>query len=98
MHARSPRKKVQTMQQKPYCSGELVTPIWRAYMIEGIEEHFPKAHITFDKFHVMKMVNQSVDQVRREEQKETNILKKTRYVWLKNEQNLTESQRQNGLN
>ncbi|WP_025028840.1 transposase [Caldalkalibacillus mannanilyticus] len=67
-------------------------------MIEGIEEHFPKAHITFDKFHVMKMVNQSVDQVRREEQKETNILKKTRYVWLKNEQNLTESQRQNGLN
>jgi transposase len=62
--------------------------------IKGIEEYFPQAHITFDKFHVMKMVNESVDQVRREEQKETNELKRTRYIWLKNEKKLTENQRQ----
>lgn len=60
--------------------------------ISGIEQYFPKASITFDKFHVMKMVNESVDQVRREEQKEIEELKKSRYIWLKNEKNLTKSQ------
>ncbi|WP_379217882.1 ISL3 family transposase [Paenibacillus sp. GCM10012303] len=65
-----------------------------AAFISGIEQHFPKASITFDKFHVMKMVNESVDQVRREEQKEVDELKKSRYVWLKNEDNLTPSQKE----
>jgi transposase len=61
--------------------------------ISGITECFPQAHITFDKFHVMKMVNESVDDVRREEQKEVIELKKSRYVWLKNERNLTAPQK-----
>lgn len=65
-----------------------------AAFISGIGEHFPKAGITFDKFHVMKMVNESVDQVRRDEQKEVEELKKSRYIWLKNEENLTASQRE----
>lgn len=65
-----------------------------AAFISGIEQYFPKACITFDKFHVMKMVNESVDQVRREEQKEIEDLKKSRYVWLKNEDNLTSSQKE----
>jgi transposase len=65
-----------------------------AAFISGIELHFPKARITFDKFHVMKMVNESVDQVRREEQKEVDELKKSRYIWLKNEENLTLSQKE----
>jgi transposase len=38
--------------------------------IRGIEEQFPAAEITFDKFHVMKMVNEAVDDVRKAEQKE----------------------------
>jgi transposase len=42
----------------------------------------------------MKMVNESVDEVRREEQKEVDELKKTRYIWLKNEANLTDSQQE----
>ena len=62
--------------------------------ISGIETHFPKAHITFDKFHVMKMVNESVDEVRREEQKEVDELKKSRYIWLKNEDKLTDTQQE----
>ena len=33
--------------------------------IRGIEDQFPKAEITFDKFHVMKMVNEAVDEVRK---------------------------------
>jgi transposase len=62
-------------------------------LISGITEYFPNAHITFDKFHVMKMVIESVDEVRREEQKEVIELKKSRYVWLKNEKNLTAPQK-----
>ena len=61
--------------------------------IRGIEEQFPTAEITFDKFHVMKMVNEAVDDVRKAEQKEAPQLKRTRYLWLKNENNLTVAQK-----
>jgi len=56
--------------------------------IDGVEEQFPNARITFDKFHVMKIINEAVDQVRREEQKDRPELARTRYIWLKNRNNL----------
>lgn len=62
--------------------------------IKGSKENFPKAKITFDKFHVMKIVNKAVDQVRREEQANNNLLKRTRYIWLKNPDNLTKKQKE----
>lgn len=43
--------------------------------IRGIEDYFPKAVITFDKFHVMKLVNEAVDKVRIQEQKQKPELK-----------------------
>jgi transposase len=52
--------------------------------IKRIEEHFPASSITFDKFHVMKIMNEAVDTVRREEQASNHALKKTRFIWLKN--------------
>lgn len=61
--------------------------------IKGTAAHLPKAGITFDKFHAVKIVNDAVDQVRRAEQKTRPELKKSRYVWLKNKGNLTASQR-----
>jgi transposase len=61
--------------------------------IKGVTGSLPKARITFDKFHVMKLVNDAVDQVRRMEQKDKNNLKSTRYLWLKNPNNLSEGQR-----
>lgn len=61
--------------------------------IRGIEDHFPEARITFDKFHVMKLVNEAVDDVRIEEQKHAPELKKTKYFWLKNESNLNSEQK-----
>lgn len=61
--------------------------------IEGIEQSLPNARITFDRFHVMKIVNEAVDKVRREEQKELPELKKSRYIWLKNPENLKSDQR-----
>ena len=60
--------------------------------ISGITEYFVNAHIIFDKFHVMQLVNKAVDEVRRIDQVKNVLLKKTRYIWLKNPENLTEKQ------
>jgi len=60
--------------------------------IRGIEDYFPGAEITFDKFHVMKLVNEAVDDVRIAEQKQTPELKHTK--WLKNESNLKAEQKE----
>ena len=43
--------------------------------IKGVSDTFPNASIVFDKFHVMKMINEAVDEVRRQEQSENDILK-----------------------
>jgi transposase len=63
-----------------------------AAFIKGIAAHLPNANITFDKFHAVKIVNDAVDLVRRAESKDRPELKKTRYIWLKNKDNLTSSQ------
>jgi len=60
--------------------------------IKGVEENLPNAEITFDKFHVLKTLNEAVDEVRRQEQKGQPELKKTRYIFLKNPKNLTSKQ------
>ena len=61
--------------------------------IKGVREYLPKAEITFDKFHILKIINEGVDKVRHEESKEKPLLKGNRYIFLKNESNLTEEQR-----
>jgi len=60
--------------------------------ISGVEKHFPEACLTFDKFHVLKIINEAVDEVRRQEQQSRPELKRTRYIWLKNPGNLKENQ------
>ena len=60
--------------------------------LRGIEDSFPAAGVTFDKFHVMKLLNEAVDQVRRQEQRQRPELKGSRYVWVKNPENLTQKQ------
>lgn len=61
--------------------------------IKGVNDNLPNAEITFDKFHVLKIINEAVDDVHREEAKTNPLLKKTRYIFLKNEENLTDKQR-----
>ena len=61
--------------------------------ISGIQEYLPNADITFDKFHIVKIINEGVDAVRRDEVANNDVLKKTRYIWLKNENNLTDKQK-----
>ncbi len=62
--------------------------------IKGAQDNFPNAAITFDKFHIIKSVNDAVDQVRRKERKKCSDLKDTRYIWLKNEDNLNAKQKE----
>jgi len=61
--------------------------------IKGVKENLPEAEITFDKFHIIKLINEAVDKVRREEGRYTPELKGNRYIFLKNEVNLTEKQK-----
>ncbi len=63
-----------------------------AYM-KGAREAFPEAGITFDRFHVQRLMNRAVDEVRRQERKERPELNRTRYPWLKRRGKLTASQR-----
>jgi transposase len=62
--------------------------------IKGFAETFPEAHLTFDRFHVMKLMGEAVDQVRREETKDRPELKKTRWFWQRNPENLRVEQRE----
>ena len=61
--------------------------------IAGVEDVFPETELTFDRFHGTRIINEAVDQVRREEQKSRPELKRSRYLWLKNPQRLTARQR-----
>jgi len=61
--------------------------------IKGTADSLPNAAITFDKFHAVKIINDAVDQVRRAERKAHALLKGTRYIWLRNPENLSERQR-----
>ena len=62
-------------------------------LIRGVGSYLPQASVTFDKFHVIQALNKAQDEVRRMEQKLNPLLKSTRYIWLKNPENLTESQK-----
>ena len=63
-----------------------------AYM-KGARDAFPAAGVTFDRFHVQRLMNRAVDEVRRAERKERPELNRTRYLWLKRRGRLTASQR-----
>jgi transposase len=60
--------------------------------INGVSSEFPDSKITFDKFHVMKIMNEAVDEVRKREQSTVKDLKNSKYLWLKNENNLSKEQ------
>jgi transposase len=57
--------------------------------IKGVKDSLPNAKITFDKFHVLKIINNAVDNVRKQEAKSLGILKHTKYIFLKNNKSLT---------
>jgi transposase len=78
---------------KPECITDVSCDMSPAF-IKGVTEHLPNAKITFDKFHILKIINEAVDEVRREEAKTNPLLAGSRYVFLKNDANLTAKQRE----
>jgi transposase len=79
---------------KGLCPGnikDVCADMWPAYL-SGVEKNLPGATVTYDRYHVMTYVNKAVDEVRRREAKVNSVLKDTRYIWLKNPENLTAKQ------
>lgn len=62
--------------------------------VKGIREHLPKAAITFDKFHVIKVLSDALERVRRSEWRKDKTVKGARWALLKNPDNLTPKQRE----
>lgn len=60
--------------------------------IKGVKEKLPKSKITFDKFHIIKLLKDAVGKVRRAESIENNLLKGTKIIFDKNRGNMTEKQ------
>jgi transposase len=85
------------------CSKEMLQSIkgvccdmWEPYE-KVVKEYLPHAIFVFDKFHVVKHLSKALDQVRIEEDRELKqthpeLLRKTKYIFLKNPSNLTKKQ------
>ena len=57
------------------------------------EKNFKNSTQVIDKFHVIKNANDAVNDVRKAEAKENSLLNRTQYIWLKNDENLTDKQK-----
>ena len=56
----------------------------------GCEQYFSHSEIIFDRFHIKMGLNKAIDKVRKSEVGHVEKLKKTKYLWLKNEWDLNE--------
>ena len=71
---------------------EVCQDMSQAYLA-GVRDHLPKARVTFDRYHVKQKLSEAIDTVRRAEAKQhKELLKGTRYLWLKRPDNLTVKQ------
>jgi transposase len=73
------------------------TDMWQAYQ-KVVRKKLPHALHILDRFHIVALLNKAVDEVRRAESKTLKekgyepVLKNSKYVFLKNPENLTEKQ------
>ena len=84
---------------KERCEGidAVCCDMWAPY-IDAIKKRLPNALLVFDKFHIVRHLLDAVDTVRKEEaqrlkSEDPELLKKSRYIWLKNPWNLTDDQK-----
>jgi len=61
--------------------------------ISGVRDNFPKAEIHFDRFHIVKLLNEAMDKVQQIERKEHDELKGYKYIFLKKHDNLSGQKR-----
>jgi len=71
--------------------------MWAGFM-GAREQVLPTADTVHDRFHVSGYLNEAVDRTRRAEHRDLTkhkdtVLNKAKYLWLKNEENLTDKQR-----
>lgn len=76
----------------------VVLDMWDPY-IASVKEHCPSVDIVIDKFHIIKKVNEAVDNIRKQEftkaGKEERIqMKRKRFIILKRGKNLTDQQQE----
>ena len=83
---------------KNWCDGitHVCTDMWKAYL-KVIGERIPKATHILDRFHIVKLLNEAVDKVRRQEAGKLrkdglDLLKGMKYAFLKRPENLTDRQ------
>lgn len=75
------------------------TDLWSAYH-NSVRRYLKNAVMVFDKFHVFSYLNAAVDQVRRDEQNRAlkeagyDLIKGSRWLWLKERRKLKRKQRQ----
>ena len=70
--------------------------MWKAYS-NATKECLPNSEIVHDRFHIMKYLNEAVDKTRSREARKLfkqgdESLKKTKYLFLKNSENMSEKQ------
>jgi transposase len=75
-----------------------VVDMWDPY-IASLKKHCPNVQIIIDKFHLIKKVNEALDEVRKDEfakasDRERFYMKKKRFMILKREKNLIEKQKE----
>jgi transposase len=61
--------------------------------IAGSRDNFPESELIFDRFHVVKLLNEAMDDVRKKERKEHDALKGHKYIFLKNRNKLSHRQK-----
>lgn len=81
-----------------WCKGiqYVCTDMWRAY-VGVVGERLSQALHILDRFHIVKLLNEAVDEVRKQEAAElrkegVDLLKGMKYAFLKRRENLTENQ------
>lgn len=60
----------------------------------GCHDYFAHSEVVFDRFHIKKAINDALNKVRIKENADNIALKNTKYLWLKNDVNLTDSEKE----
>ena len=67
--------------------------------LKALKEHLPHVRVSFDTFHIIKNINDAIDEVRREvcrdmDKQQKKIIKGKRYLLLSGEEKLSDNSRE----
>ena len=95
---KSSQKLLRSVKSKNDCNNlqAVSMDMWKSY-INASREVFPSVDIVHDKFHIIKYLNNGVDKTRKIEntklyKQKDKSLRRTKYLFLKNPENMTEKQ------